>query len=176
MSHANNFVSLLAMTGLFLGACQQQEPADETGEMTTPVVDATAEEAAIDATMTRYVEAYPAHDPAVLGAFYTEDAIFLADDEPNAIGRAAIEGLFARRFAEVPDVTIEIEREGAIISSSGDLAVTHGTYTLTGTKDGSAWEDTRQFVITYQKVDGEWKLSGVIWNGAGPDPVEGAEP
>lgn len=171
MLHVRNLLALLVTTALAMGACQQQ-PAEETGEMTTPeAVDPAAEQAAIEAAFDGITADYGTHDAAVLAAYYTDDAVWIADDEPNTVGRESIQQAITQRFTEMPDVAIDIQPEEIVVSSSGDLAIAYGTYTLSGTRDGAAAKDSRKFVTSHRKMDGEWKITGVIWNGAGPDPV-----
>lgn len=147
----------------FLVACERQEPV-ETGEMTTePTVDVAAEEQAIRDLADRYEQAMATGDANAVLLFYTDDAIIIMPDGSAGSASETV-GSF---MAELPaGTTMSIDHAGTVVAASGDLAYDHGTLTLRSTgPDGQTVEETHQYLVTLEKVDGEWKLAATMDSG-----------
>lgn len=160
----------LPLVVLLAFACQQQETATEQAATEeAPAVDIAAETAAFDQLDSDYEAAWNAHDAAAVASFWTEDGMIMMDDAPRIVGRAEIQKFNEEQNAEMPDRAIEIDREGLTISEAGDLATAHGTFTISGTgPDGNPVSMTAQYAAAYKKVDGQWKVYGVMGNQGGP--------
>lgn len=167
-------VTLVLLTVAFMAACQQQVTDQST--MEAPAVDAVAEEALLDDMNASYVEAANSHDATLAASFWTEDAIWMPAEGPHFQGRAGLEQAFSELFAQIPDVVFSVDREGFTVSQSGDIASAYGTYGTSGTAaDGTPVDATLQYVASYQKVDGEWKLHHAMGNRGGA-PAEAENP
>ena len=167
-------VTLFLLTAAFVAACQQQ--ATDQSTMEAPAVDAAAEEALLDDMTASYIEAVDSHDATVMTSFWTEDAMWMPAEGPHSQGRAGLEQAFSELFTQIPDVVLSVDREGFTVSQSGDIASAYGTYSISGTAaDGTPVDATLQYVASYQKVDGEWKLHHAMGNRGGA-PVEAENP
>lgn len=175
------FRALILVATLILApfACQSEageEPAS-TEPDTTAMTEPADAEADLEALRAAYVEAYNAHDAAAVAALYVEDGKQFPPDGPRVEGRAAIEQMLADEFAASPELAIAIETEGTRTASSGDMATAYGTLDLTGPgSDAPTSGVTYQWVASYHRVEGEWKIGGVMWNAGGPAMEGGAGP
>lgn len=62
---------------------------------------------------------------------------------------------------------IQLDQEEALVF--GDMAITRGSFTMTGTLDGSEVTNTGYYMSLAENVDGEWKLHGGVSNFDSPD-------
>lgn len=99
--------------------------------------------------------------------YYTDDAMFMAPNEPAAKGRAAV--LAALR--KLPPLSSMVVRADEMVGL-GDTAYAVGGYTMTLRPSGGASiTDTGKFVVIYRKQqDGSWKVSHDIFNSDLPVP------
>ncbi|WP_347716685.1 DUF4440 domain-containing protein, partial [Sphingomonas sp.] len=54
--------------------------------------------------------------------------------------------------------------EQIVVSSSGDMALDRGTYSLTIAPDGTTQTDTGKYVVVWRKIGREWKVAADIFN------------
>lgn len=162
MHHTRSFLCLLTTMALLV-ACQQRPPADETATMEEPVVDVAAEVEAINQTADRYEQAIAAKDVEALVAFYTDDAIWIAPDGTPTSGANAFRESLTETTSQPGTVAMEITPDRTVVASSGDLAYTIGTYTVTTTApDGETVQEGHRYVVGLEKVGGEWKVDFVM--------------
>ncbi|MGB2959340.1 MAG: SgcJ/EcaC family oxidoreductase [Bacteroidota bacterium] len=129
-----------------------------------------ADVASIRANVEGWDKAFNARDWAGVASFYTEDCIMMAPNTPTVQGRAAVEAL----FAQTPPFNaagLEITE----IDGRGDLAVVHGTYSMTFTIEGMPpFEDTGKWIeVRYKQADGSWLIHRDIYNSDVAPPKEG---
>jgi uncharacterized protein (TIGR02246 family) len=158
---------LLAALALALASTPCQLPAQEAGPLSEEDV------AAIRASAESFAEAMLAGDWAGAAAFYTEDAVVMAPNEPAVQGRAAIEAWMGAlaRFTEFSVEIVEID-------GRGDLAFVRGTGSWTMMPEGASEpiQDTAKYVeIRRKQPDGSWLMAVDIWNSDLPLPQEGSE-
>lgn len=163
-----SFLSCLVIVA-FAAGCQQ-DTAPETGALDEPVVDIAGETEAILAFEASYENAYNTRDSDALAAHYTASGEWLPPDAPRVTGSEAIRALSADNFAQMPEgIVADIVFEDLIVAGSGDLAAGSGTFNVSGeAPDGTLIDQTSQWIATYVKEDGQWKMSRVIWN-MGPE-------
>jgi uncharacterized protein (TIGR02246 family) len=151
--------ALVAILGLGL-ACEEQQTAEERGEMAEPVVDLAAEEEAIRALGDRYEQAFAAKDTEALSTMWTDDPVWILHDGTEQSGAQAIQDAYTRDFAATTTQTFEINPTKTVVASSGDVAYETGTYTVRGTlSDGTAMEQRHRYLVTFRKENGQWKLA-----------------
>jgi ketosteroid isomerase-like protein len=149
-----------------------------TTESPAPVTRAPTKDedvAAIKARLARYVAAFNARDAAAIVALETDDALFMAPDEPIVVGKKAIK---AWRQAEMDWITKELTAASYTsgleeIEVTGDWAFSRGTYTFTGTSKagGKPTQFNGKFIhILKRQPDGSWKLTHDCWNRNEPLP------
>jgi len=150
-------------------ACQQEVTEQATLIEEEPIVDIAAEKALLGQLNASYIEAYNLHDVTATSNLWTEDGIWFPPDGPRVVGREGIVQFMTEFFAGVPEPVIDIRAEEFNISEAGDMATGYGTYTVNGTAgDGTEIAINNQWVAAYRKIDGEWKIAGVMANGGGP--------
>ena len=156
---------LLSVTALLLPACQAGEkPANSTaGSNAAAAVDAGADEQAIRGHVDRWVELVKAKDAAGIAALYAEDGAVMPPNAPIGKGRAAIQQTWASMM-QTPGFDLTIAPEQILVSSSGDMALDRGTYSLTIAPDGKTMTDTGKYVVVWRKIGGEWKAAADIFN------------
>jgi ketosteroid isomerase-like protein len=98
-------------------------------------------------------------------AFYTDDAVVLAPDEPMAVDRDSIRKPIAALLA-LPGLTIDWQPVKIEVAASGELAYLIGRYELRF--DGSDGQPIRErgklLEIWKKQTDGRWKCGVDTWN------------
>lgn len=131
---------------------------------------AAAAEAAIRATIDRFVAAYNRGDVDALMRFYTEDFAYMALGQPTGDRQVLERGFratlarFAGHVAITPDE----------IHVAGDVAFERGALVMTMTpRDGGAVETRRLRYLNVRRrsASGEWQLWRVMNNVDGPSSM-----
>ncbi len=156
---------LLSVTTLLLTACQVSEkPANDTAEVNSAAaVDTGADEQAIRGNVDRWLQLVKAKDAAGIAALYAEDGAVMPPNAAIGKGRAAIQQTWASMM-RTPGFNLTIVPEQIVVSSSGDMALDRGTYSLTIAPDGTAQTDTGKYVVVWRKIGSEWKAAADIFN------------
>jgi len=156
---------LLSVTALLLPACQVGEkPANDAAEVNSAAaVDSGADEQAIRGHIDRWLQLVKAKDAAGIAELYTEDGAVMPPNSPIGKGRTAIEQTWASMM-RTPGFDLTFAPEQIVVSSSGDMALDRGTYSLTVAPDGTSQTDTGKYVVVWRKIGGEWKAAADIFN------------
>ncbi|HEX2763125.1 MAG TPA: DUF4440 domain-containing protein [Allosphingosinicella sp.] len=156
---------LLSVAALLLTACQAGEkPASNAAEMNSAAAaDARADEQAIRGNVDRWGQLVKAKDAAGIAGLYTEEGAVMPPNAPIGKGRAAIQQTWASMM-RTPGFGLTIVPEQIVVSSSGDMALDRGTYSLTIAPNGTPQTDTGKYVVVWRKIGGEWKAGADIFN------------
>jgi len=110
---------------------------------------------AIAAKEAEFAQLFNAKNIDRLAASYTEDARFLPPNAPIVVGRAAIREI----FPVLTQVFSNLHIESGPVWVSGDLAVTHGSYTAKLTTPKGTVDDRGKFIEVWRReANGEWKI------------------
>jgi uncharacterized protein (TIGR02246 family) len=156
---------LLSVAALLLPACQvADKPANDTAELnSTAAVDTGADEQAIRGHVERWLQLVKAKDAAAIAQLYAEDGAVMPPNAPIGKGRAAIQQTWASMMG-TPGFGLTFVPEQILVSSSGDMALDRGTYSLTIAPAGTTQSDTGKYVVVWRKIGGEWKVAADIFN------------
>ena len=156
---------LLSAAALLLTACQEGEkPANAAADVNSAAaVDTGADEQAIRGHVDRWMQLVKAKDAAGIAAFYADDGAVMPPNAPIGKGRTAIQQTWASMM-ETPGFDLTITPEQIVVSSSGDMALDRGTYSLAVAPDGTTQTDTGKYVVVWRKIGGEWKVAADIFN------------
>jgi uncharacterized protein (TIGR02246 family) len=156
---------LLSVTALLLPACHPaKKPGNNTAEVNTAAaVNIGADEQAIRGNVDRWLQLVKAKDAAGIAALYAEDGAVMPANAPIGKGRAAIQQAWASMM-RTPGFDLTFKPEQIVISSSGDMALDRGTYTLTVAPAGTTQTDTGKYVVVWRKIGGDWKAVADIFN------------
>lgn len=141
------------------------------GCSSVPKVDLVAEEKAIRAAETAWVDTVPTGDVDKVLAFYAEDAVMLPPGEAVANGKAAIRASWTQLLG-LTDLKLTWAPTKVEVAKSGDLAYDVGTYAMSY-KDasGKAVNDIGKFSTVWRKgATGGWKVAVDIINTDLPAP------
>ncbi|MBT1509293.1 SgcJ/EcaC family oxidoreductase [Bradyrhizobium sp. SRL28] len=125
--------------------------------LTAPV---SAQKAEIEAINTKFVELFNKGDFSGLASLYSTDATAFPPGSAMVQGRAAIEAMWKGMAEKVGDpklTTIDVKPLGP--SAAREI----GTFSLK-TKGPTPQEVTGKYVVVWEKVGNDWKLSTDIWN------------
>ena len=156
---------LLSVTALLLPACQAGEKRENnTAEANTSIaVDTGADEQAIRGHVDRWLQLVKAKDAAGIAELYAEDGAVMAPNAPIGKGRTAIQQTWASMM-RTPGFDLTFVPEQIVVSSSGDMALDRGTYSLTIAPDGTTQTDTGKYVVVWRKIGSEWKAVADVFN------------
>ena len=121
---------------------------------------ASAQKAEIEAVNTKFVEFFNKGDFSGLASLYSTDANAFPPGSAMVHGRAAIEAMWKGMAEKVGDpklTTIDVKPLGP--SAAREI----GTFSLK-TKGPTPQEVTGKYVVVWEKVGNDWKLSTDIWN------------
>jgi ketosteroid isomerase-like protein len=128
------------------------------------VAQQSKDEKAIRAQETRWRQAVTRKDTAAIKSFYTDSGIYAPDNAPAAFaGRDSVSARWSREFG-APDFRLERTPTRINVASSGDLAQEVGTYHVHLIRDGKPYEGDGNYLTSWRKVGGEWKIDAYIWN------------
>lgn len=149
MTASSRFMGFMAVVGL--AGCSGHPAAPEP-----------AARQAIEAAVTRYVNASNRGDADALMELYAEDAVLLPPDHEPIEEREAI-GEFWRRGT---DQGLEVST--LRVDTDGQLGYLVGRYRLPATEEEPA--DSGKYVMCLKRqADGSWKLTADIWNSSGEE-------
>ena len=156
---------LVSVTALMLTACQVAEkPGNDPPEANnSAAVDPAADEQAIRGIVDRWLHLVEAKDAVAIAGLYAEDGAVMPPNAPIGKGRTAIQQTWASMM-RTPGFGLTFVPEQIVVSSSGDMALDRGTYSLTIAPDGTAQTDTGKYVVVWRKIGGEWKAAADIFN------------
>lgn len=153
MKNKSTFIwSLVIISFLFLSFSHcTQGPTDVSGEITT--------------VNKGFVEAFDKGDAKALASNYTANAKLYPSNSNVIEGPEAIEGFWGAvmkmgiKRAQMETVTAE---------KFGNIAIEEGRYKLF--VEGDHLVDQGKYIVTWEKVDGQWKIQRDIWNTNNPAP------
>ena len=162
-------LSLLSVTALLLTACQAGEkPANDAAEVNSAAaVDTGAAEQAIRGQVAHWLQLVKAKDAAAIAELYAEDGTVMPPNAPIGKGHTAIQQTWASMMG-TPGFDLTFVPEQILVSSSGDMALDRGTYSLTVAPDGKTQTDTGKYVVVWRKIGREWKAAADIFNSDRP--------
>jgi ketosteroid isomerase-like protein len=121
--------------------------------------DAAADAEALKAADAQLLAAFNAKDPARIAGVYTADATVMLPDAPVMNGAAAIQAGMAETLKD-PAFTLTFTPDIAVVSQSGDLGYTRGSFTTAATDPATKQPVKSQgFYVTVwrRQADGGWK-------------------
>lgn len=119
-----------------------------------------ATDPALDAITVQFAAAVNAKDAGRVAAFYADDAVMMAPNEPMIRGRAAIEKRYRSEFEA--GITGLILRPMDSVANA-TIAFEAGTSTV-GLKSSSGTElASGKYVVIYKNVGGSWKIAYDIY-------------
>ena len=105
----------------------------------------------------QYQTAWNKGDAKALAALYSQTAIRMQPEGPVA-GRAAIEQMFTKNFAEIWKGTKLTLKAGRTQKVTADVSILEGTYEVAG---GAGAPQRGRFLNTLVREGAEWKLASV---------------
>jgi uncharacterized protein (TIGR02246 family) len=122
-------------------------------------VDLVAEQGKIRDIEAAWTKDAAARDADKCAAHYADDAVLMIPGAPPAKGKEALLAAWKGMLAD-PGLKINFSADRIELSSSGDMATTKGSYTMTFTnpKTKKLVDDKGSYVTVYKKQpDGAWK-------------------
>jgi len=124
------------------------------------IAAAAAQKANIDAANAKWVEFFNKGDFDGVASLYTNDAVAFPPGSAMVKGRAAIGAMWKGMAEQVSDpkiTTLDVKRLGP--AAAREI----GTFSLK-TKGPTPKEVTGKYVVIWQRIGRDWKLSSDIWN------------
>ena len=124
------------------------------------IATASAQKAEIEAVNAKWTEFFNKGDFAGVASLYTADAVAFPPGSPMVHGQAAIGAMWKSMAEQVSDpklTTLDVKPLGP--SAAREI----GTVSLK-TKGTTPQEVTVKYVVVWEKVGNDWKLTTAIWN------------
>jgi ketosteroid isomerase-like protein len=122
------------------------------------------DEAAIRTQEKRWRQVVVRKDTGAIKSFYTDRGIYAPDNAPLAFsGRDSVSARWSREFG-LADFRLERTPTRINVASSGDMAQEVGTYHVHVIREGQPYEGHGNYMTSWRKVGGEWKIDAYIWN------------
>src|SRR5262244_4606117 len=124
------------------------------------ILPAFAQKAEIEAVNAKWIDFFNKGDFAGVASLYTDDATAFPPGSGMVKGRAAIEALWKSMAEQVNDpklTTLDVKR------LDPTAAREIGTFSLK-TKGPTPKEVSGKYVVIWQRIGRDWKLSSDIWN------------
>ena len=140
----------LVLLALSVTACK---PADKSAK-----VNVAAEEQAIRAKESAWMDAYNRRDAEGLASQYEGDAS-LASSGASLMTDSVGRSIFLDAMAKDPALKVDFASDRIIVAASGELASSRGHYTLTYTDQATKQPKTEKgnYLTVYRKgADGKW--------------------
>jgi ketosteroid isomerase-like protein len=158
--YVSRYFALICVAGVLVTtACQQQAPG-------TRATDAEA----IKSLDAQWSKTAGTRDVDATVAYYSDDAVLLAPNEPMITGKQALRASWAALLS--PNNAVSWHATHVDVANSGELAYLTGTYQLTA-KDtlGHASLDRGKIIEVFRKqADGTWKVVADMYNSDLPVP------
>jgi len=155
-----------------LSACTVEDTAvvtDEISDDAAQVLDAEAAAAVLDGMEQAYIDAYGAEDAAGIAALFTADGMQAQPLLPR-LDVAGVQEAYATQFASGGDFSLEVEREGMVVSAG--MIASWGGFAATVAMEGEEPVPVagRYGVIQRLEADGTWKIYRHMFNYEVPPP------
>ncbi len=151
----NPLIQTITATALILGSLTSVHAGD-------------SDKAQIEATLEDYERVLNASDVDGILALYTEDGVFMAPNNPSAVGIQQVEAAYTGAFRAIDlNVVFDIV-EIEVISDDWAFARTNSAGTITINATGDKIPESNQELFVLQKIDGDWKLARYGFSSTNP--------
>ncbi len=160
----------LVLMCVLAAACAEKPDQEAAPSATMQTSDASADQAALDKVRADYESNYNSHDATLVANMFTDSAYALWADGHISSSRAAVEAQMKETIsAGSPNLSLK----NGDTMVFGDDAVSHGTYSVSAKgPDGQATAASGSYLTYFHRVNGEWKINGVITNFDAPPPAD----
>ena len=118
-----------------------------------------AHEQAIAAVLARYAEAANNSDAAAVAELYTDDAVLMAENNPPAVGKAAVHAAYSAMAGAIKlDIAFEVA-EIRLLASDWAFLRSTSTGTIRLLQPGIDIPEANQELFLFQMVEGTWKIA-----------------
>jgi len=160
------YLAVVISAAIAMTACAPAAP---------PAVNTAADETALLATTTTWIDAYNAGEVAKMVPLYAEDGVLMPPHAAVASGRAAIQAFLTADTAAAKAAGLKIVIGAAPkVGVSGDMGFESNSYTITDAS-GTAVE-SGSYLSVSRKVDGKWLYVRDTYNSDRPLPAPAAAP
>ena len=122
---------------------------------------------AVQAVDEAYVDAVRTQDWEGLVSVFTPDVVYMPPNTAPVVGRRAN----LTRFQSRDWSTVEYTHDIVDVGGAGDVAYTHGTYSVNITLGGSGApvvDDGKYLAVLLKQADESWLIDKMIWSSSHP--------
>lgn len=113
----------------------------------------------------KFVEACLAQDATACADLYTEDTVYMVQNQPALEGYDEVLNSYQALFSENRSAEIEMAEPVQQVLSMGDFAVVRGSgYNITMTDGVSEKDSYKWLILSQRQTDGSWKMLWDIYN------------
>jgi ketosteroid isomerase-like protein len=132
-----------------------------------PRHDPAADEQAIRDLVTQWNGFLQSRNDSAIVALYDSTGVLLPAGMPAVSGTEQMRAFWAQLWAMNASLSLAPE----VVEVSGDLAVERGRWTWSNPlPDGSQATDAGKYLVSWRRVNGQWKVVNDIWNSDNPPP------
>jgi len=127
-----------------------------------------SDKARIEAVLEGYERVLNASDVDGILELYTEDGVFMAPNNPSAVGIQQVEAAYTGAFQAI-DLNVEFDIvEIEVISDDWAFARSNSAGTTTINATGDQVTEGNQELFVLRKVDGDWKIARYSFSTTNP--------
>ena len=113
----------------------------------------------------KFVESFLARDATACADLYTEDTVYMVQNQPALEGYDEVLNSYQALFSENRSAEIEMAEPVQQVLSMGDFAVVRGSgYNITMTDGVSEKESYKWLILSQRQANGSWKILWDIYN------------
>ena len=113
----------------------------------------------------KFVEACLAQDATACADLYTEDTVYMVQNQPTLEGYDEVLNSYQALFSENDLAEIEMAEPVQQVLSMGDFAVVRGSgFNITITDGVSEKESYKWLILSQRQANGSWKILWDIYN------------
>jgi uncharacterized protein (TIGR02246 family) len=130
--------------------------------------DLSADEMAIKEVSKNWLSLDRSNDINGIMELFDDNAVVYRRNQEPAIGKEAIRQSYLSDKQMNPNLVSDWKTEKVDVSSSGDMAIEYGTFTITNSGPDGQGTDKGNYVTVFRKIDGKWKIVADIGTSSKP--------
>jgi ketosteroid isomerase-like protein len=128
---------------------------------------AIVEAAAIRTADSSWNQFLQTQNDSAIAALYVADAVLMPPNMPRVVAASAIRSF----WAQIWPIKASLVLTPGTIQVTGDRALEEGNWTWSAPTPKGEQKDNGKYLVSWQKIGGNWKVVQHMWNSDNPPPT-----